>query len=205
MLADFDEEEEKLKITYKEAKEKRKEEVKDSIPSKPKPDSAYLQLKKTKEALIKQKQYDKACIIEQKIKKLEKVKQDVWEGAKNEKISVEIERIQKKCKRDYDNFLEKKNLAIFEFERNKTKELDQLLKRYKNTASDLVLSQKTLKSRLLHTETVVNKSLKRKPSNPASCTKIEKDDKVEDAGDSPQDIPKDYAENKDDLSASIVD
>ena len=75
LLENFAAEEEKLKKKFQEDKTKTKEDLKESISSKPKPDPLYLQLKKTKEALIKQKLYDKAYEIEVKIKHLDASKQ----------------------------------------------------------------------------------------------------------------------------------
>lgn len=158
ILDDLAQEEEKIKGKIKE-KAQKKEENKISVPSKPKPDPNYLNLKKTKEALIKQKQYDKAYEVEQKIKKIEKIKQAQWEDLKNEKKIIKTERQVKANEQVLQNFAAKKELALFEFERSKKKEFDHLSKKYKNTATDLALSQKTLKTRLTSTEKVSQKEL----------------------------------------------
>ena len=149
MVNDLNQEEKALKTKIFEESKKEKEEVKESIPSKAKPDLSYLNLKKAFENLIKQKQYEKAVEIEKKLKKVEKLNQQKWDDQKNERIKIQIERLEKVRKRNLSNFLKKKELALFEFERNKIKEYEKLIKRYKNTVSDVVLSQKTLKTRLV--------------------------------------------------------
>lgn len=76
---------------------------------------------------------------------------------------IETERLEKTQQRDLENFQKRKKLDIFEFERRKQKELEFLNKRYKNTANDLLLSQKTLKRRLSENEKKITQV---KPSSP---------------------------------------
>lgn len=148
LMEDLQKEEEKIKSKQKEEKTKAKEELLKSLPQKAKPDPKFLQLKQLKYALMKSKQYEKAYEVEQQMKDNETQRQQKWEDTKNEKIALEMEKLEKAFKKELVGFNKKKNLELFEFERKKTMEFNHSTKRYKNTSSDMALSQKTLKHRL---------------------------------------------------------
>ncbi|OMJ91396.1 hypothetical protein SteCoe_6080 [Stentor coeruleus] len=148
LMEDLQKEEEKIKNKQKEEKVKTKEELLKTFPEKAKPDPKFLQLKQLKYALMKSKQYEKAYEVEQQMKDNETQRQQKWEDTKNEKITLEMEKLEKAFKKELVGFNKKKTLELFEFERKKNMEFNHLNKRYTNTASDMALSQKTLKYRL---------------------------------------------------------
>jgi hypothetical protein len=156
LMEDLQKEEEKIKTRQKEEKTKAKEELLKNFPQKPKPDPKFLELRQLKYALLKSKQYEKAYEIEQQMKNHESQRQEKWEKKKNDKVEFEMEKLEKGFLKELEGFNKKKTLELFEFERKKNKEYDHLIKRYKNTANDIVLSQKTLKRRLSGTNKKAN-------------------------------------------------
>lgn len=184
LMEDLQKEEEKIKNKQKEEKTKAKEELLKILPQKAKPDPKFLELKQLKYALMKSKQYEKAYEVEQQMKDNETQRQQKWEDSKNEKIALEMENLEKVFRKELVGFNRKKTLELFEFERKKTMEFNHFTKRYKNTASDMALSQKTLKHRLSGMPIKEPKGRSQAASNKTGSTNIRspsKNSKVNDS------------------------
>ena len=107
----------------------------------------YLNMKKVEETLAKQERFLEAEQMKQKAEKLLKEENRLQEIENQKKIKKQIEMLAKRQKEEMAKFRDDKNKQIYMIQKDKNKEFDMIINKYRTIKVEMMLRQKDEESR----------------------------------------------------------
>ena len=107
----------------------------------------YLNMKKVEMTLVKQERFLEAEQMKQKAEKLLKEENRLMEIENQKKIKKQIELLAKRQKEELAKFKDDKNKQIYMIQKDKNKEFDKLINKYRTIKVEMMLRQKDDESR----------------------------------------------------------
>ena len=102
----------------------------------------YLDMKKIEMTLVKQERFLEAEQMKQKAEKLLKEENHIMEIENQKRIKKQIEMLKKKQKEELAKFIDDKNKQIYMIQKDKNKEFDMLINKYRTIKVEIMLRQK---------------------------------------------------------------
>ena len=102
----------------------------------------YLNMKKVEMTLVKQERFMEAEQMKQKAEKLLKEENRLQEIANQKKLKKQIEFLKKRQKEESDKFKDDKNKQIYMIQKDKNKEFDMIINKYRTIKVEMMLRQK---------------------------------------------------------------
>ena len=148
---------------YREASEKQKEEMvsrhaqgyeeyrkklEDEIPTIPKHAPGYLNQKRIQDSLVRQKNYQDAHFVQQKMMQMEQEEQSHWGDARSKQILMTLNTLRKQQAAEMKSLEKKVATGFSELKKLKAKEMEALIKRYQNLKKELANYQKIERNKL---------------------------------------------------------
>jgi hypothetical protein len=148
---------------FREASEKQKEELvgkqgedyekyraklEEDIPTIPKHAAGYLNQKRMQESLVRQKSYQEAHFIQQRMMQLEAEEQSHWGDARSKQIQINLNTLRKQQAAEMRNLEKKVQTGFSELKKLKAKAMEALIRRYQNLKKELANYQKIERNRL---------------------------------------------------------
>ena len=107
----------------------------------------YLNMKKVEMTLVKQERFLEAEQMKQKAEKLLKEENRLMEIENQKKIKKQIELLIKRHKEELAKFTDDKNKQIYMIQKDKNKEFDMIINKYRTIKVEMMLRQKDDESR----------------------------------------------------------
>ncbi len=107
----------------------------------------YLNMKKVEMTLVKQERFLEAEQMKQKAEKLLKEENRLMEIENKKKIKKQIELVSKRQKEELAKFRDDKNKHIYMIQKDKNKEFDEIINKYRTIKVEMMLRQKDEESR----------------------------------------------------------
>ena len=107
----------------------------------------YLNMKKVEMTLVKQERFLEAEQMKQKAEKLLKEENRLMEIENQKKIKKQIELLAKRQKEEMAKFRDDKNKQIYMIQKDKNKEFDMIINKYRTIKVEMMLRQKDEESR----------------------------------------------------------
>ena len=107
----------------------------------------YLNMKKVEMTLVKQERFLEAEQMKQKAEKLLKEENRLMEIENQKKIKKQIELLAKRQKEELAKFKDDKNKQIYMIQKDKNKEFDMIINKYRTIKVEMMLRQKDDESR----------------------------------------------------------
>ena len=107
----------------------------------------YLNMKKVEMTLVKQERFLEAEQMKQKAEKLLKEENWLMEIENQKKIKKQIEMLAKRQKEEMAKFRDDKNKQIYMIQKDKNKEFDMIINKYRTIKVEMMLRQKDEESR----------------------------------------------------------
>ena len=107
----------------------------------------YLNMKKVEMTLVKQERFLEAEQMKQKAEKLLKEENRLMEIENQKKIKKQIEMLAKRQKEEMAKFRDDKNKQIYMIQKDKNKEFDMIINKYRTIKVEMMLRQKDEESR----------------------------------------------------------
>jgi hypothetical protein len=107
----------------------------------------YLNMKKVEMTLVKQERFLEAEQMKQKAEKLLKEENRLQEIENQKKIKKQIEMLAKRQKEEMAKFRDDKNKQIYMIQKDKNKEFDMIINKYRTIKVEMMLRQKDEESR----------------------------------------------------------
>ena len=107
----------------------------------------YLNMKKVEMTLVKQERFLEAEQMKQKAEKLLKEENRLMEIENKKKIKKQIELVSKRQKEELAKFRDDKNKQIYMIQKDKNKEFDEIINKYRTIKVEMMLRQKDEESR----------------------------------------------------------
>ena len=107
----------------------------------------YLNMKKVEMTLVKQERFLEAEQMKQKAEKLLKEENRLMEIENEKKLKKQIELLVKRQKEELAKFKDDKNKQIYMIQKDKNKEFDMIINKYRTIKVEMMLRQKDDESR----------------------------------------------------------
>ena len=159
----FNEDWEEKMGKYREGSEKQKEELvrrqmedyekyrkklEQEIPMIPKHAAGYLNQKRVQQSLVRQKNYQEAHFVQQRMMQMEAEEQAHWGDARSKQIQQNLNTIRKQQALEMKSLEKKVQTGFNELKKTKAREMETLIRRYQNLKRELANYQKIEVNRL---------------------------------------------------------